>query len=66
MRIDANVDMNVEGSSGGLMRTLVEALESFLRRVPGSGPYMREIAEEIDRKFGPGSFRRFLDNGGMR
>ena len=38
--------------------SLVAALEAFMRRVPGSGPYTLDIRDKVDAMYGEGAFMR--------
>jgi hypothetical protein len=38
----------------------VEDLERFMQKVPGSGPYMLDIEQMVDEKWGAGTFHRYL------
>jgi len=48
------------GGASASQSWLVEALELFMRRAPGSGPYMLDIRDEVERRWGRGAFMRLL------
>jgi len=53
-----NIDAPSPAPSSKAYSSLVEALEAFMRRVPGSGPYMLDIRDKVDAMYGEGAFMR--------
>jgi len=53
-----SVHLDLRLQRAGHDSSLVAALESFMRRVPGSGPYMLDIRDRVDALYGGGAFMR--------
>lgn len=62
MRVDAHVEVPFQAVFPAWLR----GLERFMRDIPGSGPFMREIKEAVERECGKGSFMVCLKELGKR